>query len=373
MKVSDAEFKQAWATTGGNVDETGRMMGLSKASVYEYKKRLINNGPVVSSVPSKAPMVSGGYTDTVVKEHGVMDVDKTAQDLAAILRNGGVSETKVIEIVKAEIAKAPASRVTYDITDLNKPTVEIKDVVLPKEFDKILKLAKLRKNVLLVGPFGSGKTFIAEQVAKALGLEYGSISCTAGMSESQIMGYLAPTGPNATFQYLEVLYARMFGKGGLFCIDELDACDDNMSIAFNQGLGNGKMFVPVRVDNPIIKRHPDFVCIGAANTYGTGADRIYVGRTQLDKAFLERFLIVELPYSTKVEKANTTPEVYAWGKELRKKVERLKLRQLVSMRFLMHMSELSQTMPEYYGTEANWFDQLTTGWSSEEIQKVQSC
>jgi hypothetical protein len=37
-----------------------------------------------------------------------------------------------------------------------------------------------------------------------------------------------------------------------------------------------------------------FVCIAAANTFGTGADRQYVGRNQLDESTLDRFRIGQI-------------------------------------------------------------------------------
>ena len=37
-------------------------------------------------------------------------------------------------------------------------------------------------------------------------------------------------------------------------------------------------------------RHPDFICIAAANTWGLGATNDYVGILKLDAAFLDRFV-----------------------------------------------------------------------------------
>jgi cobaltochelatase CobS len=38
-----------------------------------------------------------------------------------------------------------------------------------------------------------------------------------------------------------------------------------------------------------VKRHPDFRCIGAANTWGSGATADYIGRNKMDGAFMSRF------------------------------------------------------------------------------------
>jgi MoxR-like ATPase len=53
----------------------------------------------------------------------------------------------------------------------------------------------------------------------------------------------------------------------------------------------------------IIQRHPDFVAIAAANTFGRGADRQYVGRYQLDAATLDRFVMLSWEYDSALESA----------------------------------------------------------------------
>lgn len=61
-----------------------------------------------------------------------------------------------------------------------------------EKFAEILDLAAQRMGILMVGPAGCGKSHLAEQIAKALGLRFGSISCSAGMSEGQITGSSPP-------------------------------------------------------------------------------------------------------------------------------------------------------------------------------------
>src|SRR5438105_4005451 len=54
-------------------------------------------------------------------------------------------------------------------------------------------LTAQRMETLMGGPTGCGKSHLAEQIAKALGLRFGSLSCSSGMSEGQITGRLIPT------------------------------------------------------------------------------------------------------------------------------------------------------------------------------------
>ena len=51
----------------------------------------------------------------------------------------------------------------------------------------------------------------------------------------------------------------------------------------------------------MIKRHKDFLCVAAGNTFGTGATREYVGKNQLSEAFLNRFIRIEVLYDKNLE------------------------------------------------------------------------
>ncbi len=52
----------------------------------------------------------------------------------------------------------------------------------------------------------------------------------------------------------------------------------------------------------MIKRHPDFYFIAAANTYGNGATLDYVGRNPLDASTLSRFAFIPIDYDEKLER-----------------------------------------------------------------------
>jgi cobaltochelatase CobS len=50
-----------------------------------------------------------------------------------------------------------------------------------------------------------------------------------------------------------------------------------------------------------VKRHPDFVTVACANTFGGGATSQYVGRNPIDAATLDRFFFVTIPYDEGLE------------------------------------------------------------------------
>lgn len=214
--------------------------------------------------------------------------------------------------------------------------------VMPEEYDRIIQLAAARKNIMLVGPSGCGKTFIAEKVAEGLGLNYASQSCSAGMSESFLAGWLIPVGEGGRFQYISSQFVEIYEKGGVFLLDEFDAADPNTVVFFNQALSQDHFFLPQRYEKPKVKKHKDFVCIAAANTFGNGADMQFVGRNQLDAATLDRFRIgmVYMDYSPTVEEKLVDENVLVWGRKVRDKIKDHKLRRFMTTRFMLDATDM---------------------------------
>lgn len=173
------------------------------------------------------------------------------------------------------------------------PIVELKDQRVFKHLDRMVLNAKLGINTLLVGPAGSGKTFAAEQLAQTLGLEFGHINLTAGASETWLFGRQTPNG------FVEGIFSKLYRSGGVFLADEIDAADSNLLLAINTAIANGTFYNPI--NGEILRRHEKFVFVGAANTFGKGADHVYTGRNRLDAATLDRFVVINVAYDKKIE------------------------------------------------------------------------
>ena len=144
--------------------------------------------------------------------------------------------------------------------------------------------------VFLVGPAGSGKTHMAQDVAKRLEKPFyftGSVH-----QKHELLGFIDAMGKLTRTPFREA-----YEHGGMFLFDEYDASSPHAITPFNAALSNGQCAFP----DHIVDQHSDFIAIAAGNTYGTGANRQYVGRFQQDAASLDRFVFIEIDYDKELE------------------------------------------------------------------------
>ncbi|MDX1964336.1 MAG: AAA family ATPase [Pirellulales bacterium] len=261
-----------------------------------------------------------------------------------------------------------------------KPRAAKVEVVVPpvksterrhKLLPKLLRKLAAGLHVMLVGPAGSGKTTLASQAAQELGLEFSFISCSAGMSEGQLLGRLLPVEAGGTFNYVPSALVEAYESGkSLFLLDEFDAADGNTATVLNAALAGKTMALPNRAANPLAQRHKDFKLIAAANTFGLGADRMYAGRNQLDGATLNRFTCatIEVDYDRELE-ADLVPDSVVrdtvW--KLRDLVRERKFRQIVGTRDML-AAQACRNVGEAY---REIFADLLVAWSADERKAAQ--
>src|SRR5690606_11914635 len=149
-------------------------------------------------------------------------------------------------------------------------------------------------NVFLVGPAGSGKSTIAEQVAELLELQFGSMSVGPNTSNTKLFGYMDANG-----NYITTPFRRVFEGGGVFLSDDMDNGHPGLLAELNQMLAGS---VCAFADG-MVKKHPNFRMIATGNTFGRGANRQFVGRNVLDAATLDRFVTIECPIDEGLERA----------------------------------------------------------------------
>ena len=264
-----------------------------------------------------------------------------------------ISKNKVEKIIKIEKLDGSVVKVDGATHDC------LEDVIL---------LAKARENILLVGPAGSGKTTLAGQVATALDLPFAHISLSGGVSETNLTGTLLPIEAGGKFAYVSVAFVDCYENGGVFLLDDLGGASADTMLCINSALANGAMRIEHRIDNPEVKRHADFVCIGATNV--THASASYTGQEAIDLSVLDRFVTgtVTMDYSEMLEEKLIDDDVLIWGRKLRKKIADKKIEgRIMSTRALVGFTKQKRLLG--WG-QVKWEKSFFATWTPDEKNKV---
>lgn len=224
----------------------------------------------------------------------------------------------------------------------------------------VIRIVALGDPVMMVGPAGCGKTTIGEHVAQALNLPFYITSTINDTHE--LTGFIDGYG-----KYHTTPFRNAFEFGGVWVADEIDAWDAAALLAANAALANGYSVFPDRAEP--IARNPNFRMVATANTFGNGADRIYIGRNELDAASLDRFAFVTVDYDLNLERAfsngNEKWLEHVW--KIRKIVNEKKIRHVVSSRAIQKGSRALAAGLPWSDVEESY---LLKGMSAKDREKL---
>lgn len=374
----------------GSVGDTGRTPKEAYAAKIEAEGadmarlaagELAQTVPAVSTPaaqPAQAAPAAGGDAAALLAQAVQMIAQATTPKAAPL------DESRVLELIKQH-ARPQVQRIV--VTEQGEHPAPAGAHPL---FEKTARLVAAGLNVLLVGPAGAGKTHLARAVADSLGLQFGAVSCTAGMSESQLLGWLLPTGEHGRFEYNPAQFITLTEQGNsLFLFDELDAADPNLLLIANTAFANDGLHVPQRVAAPFVKKGERAFYMATANTYGSGADMQYAGRNQLDAATLDRFYVLDVGYHTGLEAAimgvdvdplptwepaingaesiaRDLADLFIWLAEVRRKAQEAKLRRVISTRAFQKAAAARRACVPVREIRRD----LLAGWTRDELAKV---
>lgn len=204
---------------------------------------------------------------------------------------------------------------------------------LHEKFDEVLQIVSLDIPVYLTGKAGTGKNVICKQVAEALGLDF--YFTNAVTQEYKLTGFIDANG-----NYQETQFYKAFTKGGVFFLDEMDGSIPEVLIILNAAIANRYFDFPIGK----VEAHPNFRIIAAGNTLGTGADNNYTGRYCLDRASLDRFALINIDYSPKIEKAMAlnNMDLVNFAHAFRKATDSMGIECLFSYRTINRIAKLEQ-------------------------------
>jgi cobaltochelatase CobS len=212
--------------------------------------------------------------------------------LEKAMQNGAFPIDRVEEVVNKAVEKFEQSMVQRVVLcKLDGSTKEI-DGRQHYKFPLLLACLSQRLNVALVGPAGSSKTTTAHNAAKALELAFEAISVGPMTSKADLLGFTDAHG-----KYHGTATVRRAVEGGIMLWDEFDAANASVATYGNMLLANDEFGTAEGMK----VKHKDFCLIAGLNTYGMGANRVYVGRNQLDGATLDRFVVIDWDYDEGLE------------------------------------------------------------------------
>lgn len=404
--VSPDFWKPSGAMVETPVESPVQTEPVYEVGTWEWAKARLNEGQYVANCDSCVYHIQNGslyYFDDLDREWCLSkntEGEHTSGAPFTLVSNPEATETEVEQeqdMAKSDnaadalaqlIAPAMAGMVSKEIekavAKLHENMAPVKTLVVVKDkveielgqtnhvaAPKVIQLVNQGLNCMLVGPAGCGKTMLAETVAKALNRSFTLISCSAGMSEAQLLGRLLPLGANGAFTYVESPFMRAYANGGVILLDELDAADANLLLVINAALANGGVSIEARAAlgpdaSTYVKRHPDTVVIAVANTWGGGADTQYIGRGALDVSTLDRFYRLAVDYDETLEASLGTKKTVGWVQKTRKKAQQAKLRRVVSTRMI---TRIEKALAAGLTFDEATSDELSS-WTLDERNKV---
>lgn len=288
--------------------------------------------------PAPAPDMMTAFIGELVKRIDLPEIKKNISDAA-------------LAFVKEQYGPI-TRRVVVEVGDKKSEFRE----VLHEKFDTVIKYVANDLPVYLVGPAGSGKNVLCEQVAKALGLKFWFTNAVS--QEYQIKGFTDAMG-----HYQPTQFYHAFTEGGLFMLDELDASIPEVLVMLNAAIANRYFDFPAPIGR--VEAHADFRVIAAGNTIGMGADFQYVGRNQLDAASLNRMRPTVIGYDPRIELALCRDDMDLLGfcRAFREAAKESSIGVVVSYRNIRDMA----TMKDLLDTKELLFGGLVAGLDKHDL------
>lgn len=311
---------------------------LSNMLGWKFARRVCAVGP-----HDYAPAMVPGYIKEILFDFCGIDAQQVIVEgtpefdaiRANIRRCPGRTRKGTAKVTEPAPAPAPAEEPAPVPEPAPAPApVQKPAALVHAKFNDILALMKAGKSVYLHGPAGSGKNVICEQIAEAMGLEFYYTNTV--FDKCELSGYNDAMGI-----YRDTQFYRAFKNGGLFMLDEVDVSIPEALTTINGAL-SCKYYT---FGSELVKRHPDFKCIVAGNTAGTGADEMYNTRAKLDESTRNRFAFVPVDYDPRIEKAAAggDTEIVEFLRDLRKAAKKNNISIITGYRCMKDLADLKNS------------------------------
>lgn len=310
-------------------DVRNELVRQAEATLGE-RVRSATESAAVDAVATATDAVRDSLAETAGKIVGEAE-SAASEAMDKVRQTAKAEQRKVAKEIGASVETAVDRKLaefTPNVVEVvlpNKQRVRL-DVDTHKVLPDILVALHARCHVLLVGPAGTGKSMLAMHAAKALKVPFQALSLGPTTPMSKVFGYYDANG-----NYHGTPFRRAFEHGGVMLLDELDNGHPGLLAELNQALALGTCAFA----DTMVEAHQDFRLVATGNTYGTGANRQYVGRQALDAATLDRFVMIDIPIDEKLEERLAIRHAPSHKDAARKLVKRIRdLRRLAETKNL---------------------------------------
>ena len=254
---------------GADIDATLR-------NIIRAGKPAQNELEFTAEVTEKPATVEVAVEETTKEEKPMENTNNFGTELQNLFMAtlAQMSVEKIVESVMPQIEKKILDEygmkpVRHEIAVGESAPVSI-DGELPPVFDDILTSAMSGNSVMMTGPAGTGKGFMARQVAKVLGAEFYEVNAVA--DQYGLTGFVDANSHYVPTPWYDACKAVSEGRKAVFLFDEMDCSNPLVLKFFNDALETKVFTFPnnERLD------FSDLVIMSACNTFGTGADDKYV-------------------------------------------------------------------------------------------------
>jgi MoxR-like ATPase len=202
--------------------------------------------------------------------------------------NGTVSRDEVTAIVRDVVNATVTRPTTFVFRGVETATFTERTHF---QFTELLQRVACRENMFLTGGPGVSKTWMARQVARALGIQCVVVNAKPLPQDAEVLGSHSPLDGRVIVGKAREVYEH----GGTLVFDEIDTAHISFGPATNDLLSSTEFDFPAHGGGvERVARHPMCIFMATGNTHGRGGDMSFMGTVAMNGASLNRFTFMHI-------------------------------------------------------------------------------
>ena len=155
-------------------------------------------------------------------------------------------------------------------------------------------VSKTKDAIYLCGPCGAGKSQTLKQLGARLNYPVFEATGHSRLEACDLVGQMGIAKGSTQYRYGPLALAMKYG--GLFILNEVDACDSSTLIGLNTVLDGSPLCIAEN-GGEIVVPHPMFRMAFTGNSNGSGdSTGLYTGLNRMNFAFTDRLVYSEMGY-----------------------------------------------------------------------------